>query len=724
MEAKKFFKLLKKHRLTLVIVPLLVASIAFVLLRKSPETFTSRSTLSAGIADESQQLLTDKDLLAENKTAQQFSNLIQMIQMKKIIDQVSYDLIIHDLKDSLPFRKKSKLVTYLNKDAKASAISVYEEKYKNREYLSYLDDNEKGLIEVIGSMGYDKDAISKKLKVYRVENSDFVVVEYESESPALSAYVVNKLCEEFIGYYSQLKKDNEYGTIVFLDTILAQKKDSMYRHMNSLKNYKEANHVLDINEQTKTLYSQIVDYESKIQTIQKDIDAYEGALKGINNKFKESDTAYLEARLAAINQQIVKSKQQLNIINDAYIKSNFNPQIKLRLDSMRDVVTNQINQSNDKYILNPLTIKQNLVTEKQNLEVNRDLAKNSLKSMKDELTKLNRQFEELVPNQARIQAYEGDLTLANQEYIDILNKYNQTNLTYNSSIKIKVIEPAIPGKGSGSKKMLLVVMSGIISFVVCILVIFILFYLDNSISSPQELADKTDTNVLGFVPLLKDMSMLDLKKFWSNTPINASATEYKNQLRSARFEIDHLIHTPKLVNITSLTQYEGKSLFSICLASAYLMISKKVLLIDGNFSNPAITDMLKPEIYLEDYLNGESGMPRAGYFNEFVVMGNKGGDNSLFEITDEAVIRQKIQDLKEEFDVIFIESSALDTLNRSKEWNSVVDNIIAVYEADKAMSFTDKANLKYLKSMPDQFIGWIMNKVILDKPKKQKKRKR
>jgi Mrp family chromosome partitioning ATPase len=264
---------------------------------------------------------------------------------------------------------------------------------------------------------------------------------------------------------------------------------------------------------------------------------------------------------------------------------------------------------------------------------------------------------------------------------------------------------------------------GLASFVFCVLILFILFYLDESMSSPQELADKTGIRVLGYVPLLLDLSVLDFDQFWSNKSISDSATEYKNQLRSARFEIDNIIHSPKLLNITSLKESEGKTLFAICLASAYLMISKKVLLIDGNFAHSSITEYLKPEYYLEDYLQGVTEMPAPTYHNDFVVMGNRGNDISLFEITDEATIRQKIEALKQEFDVIFIESSSLDTLNKSKEWNTVTDHVLSVYEADLAMSPADKLNLGYLRSLNDQFIGWILNRVTVP-PVTAKKRKR
>jgi len=93
------------------------------------------------------------------------------------------------------------------------------------------------------------------------------------------------------------------------------------------------------------------------------------------------------------------------------------------------------------------------------------------------------------------------------------------------------------------------------------------------------------------------------------------------------------------------------------------------------------------------------------------VLSNKGGDGSLFEVTNENTIRDRFEKIREAFDVIIIEASSLNTLNKSKEWNKFADKILAVFEAGKPIRNTQKANLAYLKSQNDKFIGWVLNVV-------------
>ena len=713
METARFFNLLRKQKYTLIAVPFLVMAIAFLLVRKLPDVYAAKGSIAAGILDGSQEGIgtsIEKNLMQETKVNQEFSNIIQMMQMKKVYDLVSYKLILHDLTSDVPFRKPSGLLKTVVGDARNHAIEVYTDKYNKREPLSLWDDDQKGLQKLLASMGYDFESLQKKLRVYRLENSDFINVEYESDSPKLSAFVVNTLCSEFIDYYSNVSKENEKRTINFLATMMAQKKDSLDNQVDSLRKFKIDNKVLNLNAQASGLYTQMGEFETKIGVMQKDIEATEGALKSLNERFNANNRGY-NSNVSPLTQDILMTKQQLTAANDALIKSNYDPKFQSRIDSLKEVLSNEINQQSDRYIQNPLTTKENLAAQKMNLEINLDLDRSSIKSLQNEYNKLNARFNSLVPHEAVIQAYEGNINVASQEYLEVLKKYNQTNMAFTSSSSLKQIEMAMPGAPQPSKKTLLVGVSGLGSFVFCLLILFVVFYIDDSINIPQELANKTEMPVMGYLPLLRNLSMLNLNQLWRPDNDSEDNKAFKSQLRSIRFETDNELGGSHLLAVTSLGQGEGKTFLAMSLASACLMINKRVLLIDGNFANPALTEFTQPEYFLEDYLTGKSAMPRTGYENDITVMGNRGTDTSLFEIAIEQDIRQKMDALCTVFDIIIIESSSLDTLNLSKEWLSVANKVIAVYESGKTISTTDKSQIEYLRELKDKYVGWVINRV-------------
>ncbi len=124
-----------------------------------------------------------------------------------------------------------------------------------------------------------------------------------------------------------------------------------------------------------------------------------------------------------------------------------------------------LTKTSDKYITNPLIGKEDLVREKMSLEVNYDLARYSIQAISEQLDRLNAQFKRLVPLDATVKTYDFAIDIASKEYQDVLYKYNQTNLQANSGAnKLLQVEKATPDVAQPSKKMLLVILSGIISF--------------------------------------------------------------------------------------------------------------------------------------------------------------------------------------------------------------------------------------------------------------------
>jgi len=720
MEGVNFINILKRHKYALLAIPLLVMLLTYVLVRHQPNTYGSRARISAGILDGSQQFL-NKENLGESKINQQFSNLLQMLQLKTVVDQVSYLLIIHDLTSDAPFKKPSKLMGQLNADARAHAVKVYSDMYKTRQPLSNIDKDQAGLILLIKSMGYDFESLRNKLRIWRVESSDYIDITYESEDPSLTAYVINSLCNEFINYYTASNLQNGSKAIDYLGALLKEKKDALNSKMQALKEFKIKNRVLNLNEQAKSLYGQMADFETRKEITQKDIASTTGALNDIDSRFSTNNHQYIESKLTAINLDIIATQQQAEELNRQYIQSGFDPEIKEKLDSAKSRLTAQINQSTDKVMLNPLTSKDNLVAQKLKLGVDLELAKNSTQSLDQEITKLNHKFDMLVPNEAVIQAYEEDISVASQEYIEILKKYNQTSMDLNATSKIKQIEIAPPGTLQPSKKMVLVILSGIVAFVIYIVILFVLFYFDDSIKVASELANKTNIPVLGYLPLIR-ASHLDVKQLWDNTAQKPVSDEFKNLLRSIRFELDMVMYGGRLLGVTSIRPDEGKTLFTISLASAYLMINKRVLVIDGNFNDPAITEITNTKYFIEDYLTGKASFAMAEHKGEVHVLGNRGNDVSIFEINDEQVVRQKLLELKDYFDIVIIEIPDLIKMNMAKEWIEVVDRVVGVFESNRSIKRVDEDQIAFLKTLDNKFTGWVLNKVTNERVKVSKKK--
>lgn len=716
MELSSYLSLVGRYKYIILLIVVATTVASYFLVKNLPDDYISSTQIATGIVDASRHLL-DKDANAavqQDQINQEFNNLTEIIKLKKLIDNVSYQLIIHDLSSSTPFRKLKGKFKDLSPAAREHALEVFRLKLTNQEPLSLYDKDENALNDLLISMKYDERSIRKDLTVERDVESDFITISYTSENPQLSAFIVNTLCKEFLDYYIKNVTNSETNAINFLKTLLDQKRNILNDKKDSLQQYKIKNGILNLDDQSRSINAQISNYQDKKLQAEKDIASYNGAISNLDNRFSPKDREYIEATISKYNQVVTNTEEQLHILNDQYVHSGFDPKYKPALDSLQNRLSFEINNGSDKYITNPQVAKDDIVKQKMSLEVSRDLAKYSVAAIDRELADLHGQYSRLVPFDAIIKTYEQDIAVAQQEYLDALNKYNQTLLESNFSIKLSQVEPATANTAEPSKKILLVALCFIASLVICLLVLFILFYLDDSIKEPIELVNRTQLPLLGSLNLIPGPKP-DLRKLW-DVENRQKMQQFKELLRSVRFEVDQELKGEKVLAITSLGPSEGKTLIVTSLAYSYSAINRKVLLIDGNFDNPTISKTIQPRLYVEDYFRNSSYIERESA--AISVLGNRGGDVTLLEINDERNIRHDFDDLRSKYDIILIDLPPLDSLNKAKEWILFANKVVAVFETSGRISRGQNQYIDYLRHLNTKFGGWVLNKVHMSRKKK------
>ncbi len=720
MDFKDFFKLLVKYLKVLIIVPVVTMAVAFFLVKRLANDFVSSGQIATGIIDQTGQLVDPvTSNLQESRVNGEFSNLIELMKLKKMMDMVSYQLIIHDLTSNQPFRPVGKYYIHINDPQesakKASTIEAFKSKLSRLEGLSINDPNENWLNGLLISMNYDERSLRKTIEISRDENSDFISVKATTENPELSAFMVNTLCQGFIAYQTGNLKQNEKTSIQFLSKLLDEKRAALDTITNKLQNYKIANGILNLEEQAKSIQTQLAASADMLTQVQKEADSYRGALEGVKQNFAPEVRKYAEAKVTNLNLEVTNTQDKLRAATDRWVRSDNDPKLSATMDSLKKRLVEQINETSDSYIANPLVGKDDQLKQLRTLQVQYDQARYSKAAVEKQVGQLKAQFNRLVPLNATLNTYNFEIDNASKEYQDVLNKFNAASLQSSISSKLTQVVVAMPEVAQPSKKILLVLLSGVLSFVVCLLVLFIAFYLDDSIKHPLQLAKATNLPVLGNLNRINGPG-IDLKKLW-DIENRDKMQHFKDQLRAVRFEIDQELNHQKVLAVTSMVEGEGKTLFALSLAYSYAMINKKVLLIDGNFKNPEITHTLSPKMYVEDVFKSMSG-----YYERLApainALGNRGGDITLLEVSDERQINEKLDDLRGIYDVVIIEAPALDAMNKAKEWLLFVNKFVAVFEAGNVITNNKKQVIRYLQATNEKFAGWIVNKSIKRAPKK------
>lgn len=724
MELSAFFKFLSKNVSVLVLIPIITVIITYFLVKSLPDSYVAQAQISAGIIDKTGEIeLSDTPPLQQSEIEQKFSNLIQKIQLNKVVSLVSYRLIIHDLLNP-PFQPLSAKLQSLTESERARLVNTAKAKYKNMQPLSRANRDEAMLEEALASMKYDPGSIKNNLNIIRLQQSDYINITYTANTSELSAFVVNTLCSEFINYYNGLVKTTGQRSVNYLSNLLQNKQNDLNKKMEILKYYKIKNNVLNLPEQARIIFGQMLDVENRQAELQKQIIATSAAIKSIDNRFNARDRKYFEAQSSLINSQIVNDKEKTKLLYDKYIDNDWDPVYKRMYDSLQALTTDKILRGVDENIFNPMVPKQDLIGRKIGLQTELDLSRNSVTSLERLHNKLFNQFTRLVPFEASIQSYERDIEIASQEYLDLLDQYNNTSMQTNFMAKPKQIQEVSQGVLQPSKKMLLIILSGVISFVFCVLILFVLFYFDDSILSARQLANITELPVVGQLDFLKNSS-LNIQELWGDRIDRPQYKNFKDQLRAIRLELNQELRGAKTLAITSFLPTEGKTFLGLNLAYAYALTNKRVLLIDGNFLHPELTKSLKAEglSYIEDFLlSGEISSNIEAKFG-ITILGNTGGNKSLYEISDETSAKEKFEYLKSIYDLILIETPALVDTETSKEWILLADKVIGVFEYKEYITDSKKVQLSYLKSLNERFVGWVFNKLpapVIREPKLKK----
>lgn len=711
MDPKRFLKLLKRYAWVLILVPLVAAALTYMLSKDLPKEYKSEAQIATGLVDQSKQLSTQaqSDFF---KISQQFANIIEKMKMRKIMSILSYQLIIHDLENpKAAFRKYSPKIDSLSSADRQEVINEFKSKLAAGATLTILDNNGKyKLYDIVTSMGYNEVAGDKKLAIFRPENSDFINIEYTSENSLLSAFFVNTLATEFIKFYSADVFTNQNNSIAVLDSLLKRKEGVMNAKNANLKNFKMKNGVLNVSEQAATLYTQISQYEERKAQALRDIQANQGALAAINSKLSgRGGDPYLGGNAVADNRLIITLKNQLKTANDRYIDGNFKPADKRRVDSLQNLINIQDIKNSDNNVVDPQVAKQGIIQQKLNLEISTAQIKHTISSIDKEMASLKAQYSSMVPFDAGIQNFERDADVATKDYMAALDRANQSRTDQNIGLKLSIAQNGLPGIPQSSKAIIFVGLSAVATFMICFVVLIVLFLMDSAVYSTEQLSRVTGIPAIGSLNLLKGAER-DPRKIWKDEGGHSDYSIYKDLVRSLRFELDKDLAESgaKILGITGLDHGEGKSFVTSSLVYAFAMTGKKVLLISSEeeTKETGLSQKLIPSEFFETFLVKKEIQTE----DLITVLNSKSTNTSLLETQSTEKLKNGFNVLKNEFDLILVDMNSLKEFNKAKEWLYFTDKSIAVFAYGNTINEGDRSALDYLKKQPG-FMGWVMNKV-------------
>ncbi|WP_262247655.1 exopolysaccharide transport family protein [Parapedobacter soli] len=706
------FKYLLKHIWLILVLTLVAVGATYYFTKDMPDSYYSEAQISTGITD----LAKIDGSLASNymQIRQTYDNIMGMMSMKRVLAIVSHILVIHDLETpEHAFRPYPENLQALDEATRKQIVDELKARLISGRVILTNTDEVGGfkLVDVVGSLGYDEGSLQEGMSVKRYGESDFINVGFVSENSELSAFIVNTLTSEFIQYYHTFRSANETKSVILLDSLLQEKERVMQDRNEALKNYRVSSGIMDASSQSAALYSQITALESQRADKLTEIQSLQGAIKDIKAQLANPNNSLLTSPDSRVNNALLEIDQQLQAANRKYINNNFNPTDKQLVDSLQRK-RNEIAEMGLGVLGNngAMESRRSLEAELIRLETALSLAKNGIASIENELARAKGRHSAMVPMDAGLQNLQREADIATQEYMEILNRTNQAGFVSNVGLRLSIVEVALPGVKITSKRFIYIGLSGFATFMFCMSVFTLLFILDRRVVTKDQLAALTDGKVLGVLNLI-DESYAGIRSVWDNNT-TVDAVMYKDLLRSLRFDLNTelTINKSRVLGITSLTPGAGKSFLAVSLAYAFAVTGKKVLLIGeqtydffGSQNETARAEqafeqfLVKREIQIEDLIT---------------TLTRNTHQNSLMELQDMENLMAGFGLLRNEFDVIIIDTDSCQNLNQVKEWLMFSDVSIGVFESGKVVSNRERDLIKYLGEHKG-FLGWVLNKVRL-----------
>ncbi|HXB09212.1 MAG TPA: AAA family ATPase [Puia sp.] len=741
MDLLYYIRVVLKRKWIILFVAIVAGVVAWYFMRDEPKSYKSVTQISTGFT------ITDEIRLGENFSLYdadvKFNNAIATFTSPIVVNLLSYTLILHDLENPNPFKsltaEKKKLPVYqaVNQD---QARKDFADKLETVTIMSSFNPDEKKLVEFLGLYGYDYKSLNKSLNVNRLQGTDYIEIEFKSENPELSAFVVNTLFQQFLRYYNTTRGHRSQEGIDTLRSLMEKRKAELDVKNAALRGEAPVGQAADSRKlaELSNLERALTDEKSR------QLNLY-SSLRKVNQRLANMgvEAGSTPTQTATppdnTNSEVLILRRAMNDAYMAYINSGSNDKNLLaRYNQLKTEYQNKIINSNSNAYKtpeggpkteDPAIKKADLLQQKNDLDFDIQESNRYIDSLTIRVNGLRNGASRDASQEVATETLMKDADQANKDYLEAKKRYNDaidyTSSSLNNFRQVTAGQPAIAPEPS--KKILIVALAGIGSAVTAILIILVLAYLDSSVKTPRLFQRVVNLKLISMI------NFMNLKQKTLNELITSLDTTYdpkdkqrhnvfRESLRKLRYEIEK--SGKKIFLFTSTKKGQGKTTIIQALAYSMSMSKKKILIIDTNFCNNDLTVAFEAPPILEKIVpndrNDESLAEQIRNLSKDIgvetvfIIGSEGGDYTPSEILPRKHLLQHLRNLAHDYDYIFLEGPPLNDYSDSRELAQYVDGVIGIFSADQIIKQIDKESLEFFHELNGKFSGAILNKVDLE----------
>ncbi len=635
MKATDLLRLFRKHIILLLLIPaLLGVAVAFL----TKNIYSSKTTLYTGMTSgTSVQLDQSFNVFTTNAA---FDNMITVIQSRETSQEVAIRLLAQhlmfsrhdsrfismqsflDLKRTTPAYINKLIVRHVYKRSKSEAVLqnsdttkasgsfsfaeknpdnslnlqpsyidpvAYEQTVKNlHDYMVNDDTNYVYRLLNSGSSHYSIQAISS-VGVQRISSSDLIELKYNSDDPGICQQTLVLLTEVCMKNYKKIKESRSDAVVKYFEYKLKAGAAKLSAAEDRLLKFNEENKIVNFADQSRAAGNAAGNLEALLQSKRIKLAGDNAAIEKLEDKMnaqqdlqqksaklieKRNELAEINTRLATVGNGDANSQDSQDVIN-----------LKAQAETLKSDISNLVDEMYNSKVSAGDASQTNMMENYLASVKDYQETKSEITGLESKIQNAQKEYDNYAPAGVILKRIERDITIAEQEYLELLKGLNLAKLKVQDvelSSNIKPVDPPYyPLFPNPTKRLLLVVLAGLLGFIIVASVILALEFFDATLKNPGKASKILGLDAAGVYPRINEKTNTVHLPFITNRLMEMMIQQVelypKGRLTS---------HETRTILFFSTQNEEGKTTILNNLARKLKKQGKKVIVV--NFSGESL----------------------------------------------------------------------------------------------------------------------------------------
>jgi len=541
-------------------------------------------------------------------------------------------------------------------------------------------------------------------------NSLLISITVRHPDPVAAALVANQYVNQFVGYLMDYYGGKNETGVEYLRAQADRLGKDAADAEQKLMAYKKEHNLVSLGNSTNivgTRLTTVNDALTKARLARIDLETQYHQVEAYRKEGRNlMEIAYIagHATVPTLKNQLSNLHQNQSVLGERYLERH--PKM-VDLANQVTVVQDQLEKAVDLAVADLATQLSEARQSEANLQTEYDRAEKESLHLGDLSVEYNS-----LENQANV---------AKSNYVQILNRLNETTTTRNlEKIPLHPLDAAVVPGGPYEPDLARIIRT---CLGVGLLVFFAaglgLAFLDDRIKSAWDVESYIGANLLGIIPDLSAVTDDDKYSLLLKGPQTPGAEAFLSVYSSVK--IHSKLDFPKSILITSTIPGEGKTLIACNLAGSFARHGKRTLLIDCDLRRPMLHRNFKQEnlhglitwfeggAKLDGDLSTDPSLGIIKLADNLSLLCSGGRAKSPTELLENPAFGQLLEKLKKDYDLVVVDSPPLGAVTDSLLIAERTDEVIYVCRFNRAAKKHVRLYMKTLRNGKNEVLGVVLN---------------